>query len=172
MQQEYAHLELSATVNLAVPMEYVEETIAIAWAEICPIPGVPDGVLGVIDRGGKLLWVVELADFLSDILGLSAIARSHGDELTVGILCNSPREEKRQGDDRPPLVRQVGIAIGAFRGTLSVNPDEFQPIPPQWAPAIASLISQVAWVNPPNSPRMFPLGVLDIPAFFHALNPQ
>lgn len=183
MLKDYLHIQLSRCVQLAVPVEHIEQVMTLPRVQICPIPGVPSAVLGVVDRGSKLLWVLELTDFLSDVLGLSPTPGSMKEELTVVVIRSAPKSNVEDSNHSASNANQaiaipkelpishLACAIAAERGTVSLNPAQFKPIPSRLAPLIGSVLSSVAWVKLPNtaSVSLSPLGLLDVKAVFDAL---
>jgi chemotaxis signal transduction protein len=71
--KDYLGFQVKNSVRLVVPADWVVETIALNCHEICPIPGVTDGILGAIDYQGQLVWVIDLGDYLSHLLGLASV---------------------------------------------------------------------------------------------------
>ncbi|AFY37106.1 CheW protein [[Leptolyngbya] sp. PCC 7376] len=50
---------LSQTL-LLIPLSDIAEIITVQQREICPLPGVPQGVTGVLNLRGQLIWTMDL----------------------------------------------------------------------------------------------------------------
>ena len=46
--------------RLLIPLGDIAEIITVERREICPLPGVPRGVAGVLNLRGQLIWVMDL----------------------------------------------------------------------------------------------------------------
>ncbi len=64
MTQDYFRVRVSGSVRVALPLKNIETVLQIDRQLICPIPGVPSGLLGVVNRRGILTWVLDLGHFL------------------------------------------------------------------------------------------------------------
>ncbi|NJN73886.1 MAG: chemotaxis protein CheW [Limnothrix sp. RL_2_0] len=49
-----------AQTRLLIPLGDIAEIITVERREICPLPGVPKGVTGVLNLRGQLIWVMDL----------------------------------------------------------------------------------------------------------------
>lgn len=49
-----------AQTRLLIPLGDIAEIITVERREICPLPGVPQGVMGVLNLRGQLIWVMDL----------------------------------------------------------------------------------------------------------------
>jgi len=61
---DYFIVDLVQEKKVAIPLNQVQEVININYGDICPIPGVNDSLLGVINHRGNFLWILELSRFL------------------------------------------------------------------------------------------------------------
>lgn len=176
MLREYAHLQLSQTVQLALPMELVVGSIAVSRTQICPIPGVANAILGVVNRGGKLVWVLDLADFLAELLTLESrspsINPSSTSELTLVVIrdrplanpANSdPSTSTRWLDFEDPHSHHLAWVVPFPPEPLTLNPTAFQPIPQPWASLLSAAIARVAWLDSRA------IALLNVSAIFDAL---
>jgi twitching motility protein PilI len=165
MLREYAHLKLSPKVQVALPLEQVGDEMSLFRTQICPIPGVPEAVLGVVHTGGKLLWVIDLADFLAEVLGLMRRSHPLRDELTLVLIRQGLPSEQ---DPLTPLACVVGSRLPAF----TLNPAHFHPIPDPWKALLGPLFSGLTWIEPatPSASNRFPVGLLQVSALFEALS--
>lgn len=49
-----------AQTRLLIPLGDIAEIITVERQEICPLPGLPQGVIGVLNLRGQLIWVMDL----------------------------------------------------------------------------------------------------------------
>lgn len=167
----YAGLQLSPKVQVVVPMAQVVEEIARSRRQICPIPGVSEAILGVVNTGGKLLWVIDLADFLTEVLGLTRRSHSRGDELTLVVIRQDPTPEPDPQEEES-TVTPLACVVCDRLVTLTLNSTHFTPIPEPWKSLLRPLFSGLIWISPPSdaAPRRFPVGLLQVSALFDALS--
>jgi positive phototaxis protein PixI len=64
----YLQLELTQRIPAVLPMEHAQEALVVAVDTLTPIPNMPAGVLGLLNRRSRIFWVVDL----SQVLGLAA----------------------------------------------------------------------------------------------------
>lgn len=108
MINDYFCCQLRQSVNVLFPLESTEEVISLTYEEICPVPGVSDSLIGVVNQRGKLLWVLELSDLLQ-IEPDKKIRRSP-DTLTLLVLSDSHNSEQ-----------QVGCVISHLEGIIPID---------------------------------------------------
>lgn len=171
MLRTYAGLQLSPKVQVMVPREQVVEEIAILRRQICPIPGVPEAILGVVNTGGKLLWVIDLADFMTEVLGLSARSPSRVDELILVVIRKDPTSENDPEEEESTIISLACVVCDRLV-TLPLNSTQMTPIPDPWKPLLRPLFSGLIWIAPPTdaAARRFPVGLLQISALFDCLS--
>lgn len=170
MLRTYAGLQLSPKVQVMVPIEQVVEEITLSRRQICPIPGVPEAILGVVNTGGKLLWVIDLADFLTEVLGLTRRSPSRVDELTLVVIRKDPTPEPDPQEEES-TVTPLACVVGDRLAPLTLNSTHFTPVPDPWRPLLRPLFSGLIWITPPRDTagRRFPVGLLQVSALFDAL---
>lgn len=156
--QDYFCIQLRQSARLAVPLASVAEVMTVGWEEICPMPGVTPALLGVVNQHGQLLWVLELADLLTELLGLNPSPINYGkwNRLTLLAIC-SPNNTN--GETSPRL----GCVVSALKGIVSLNSEEFKPIPASFSPAFSSFLSGFVEVED------YPVAILNVSAVFAAL---
>ncbi|WP_254565102.1 chemotaxis protein CheW [Oscillatoria sp. HE19RPO] len=171
MLRTYAGLQLSPKVQVMVPIEQVIEEITLSRRQICPIPGVPEAILGVVNTGGKLLWVIDLADFLTEVLGLTRRSPSRVDELTLVVIRKDPTPEPDPQEEES-TVTPLACLVCDRLATLTLNSTQLTPIPDPWRPLLRPLFSGLIWIAPPSdaAARRFPVGLLQVSALFDALS--
>lgn len=107
MMQEYFAIELSDSVRLALPLEDMETVTRVEHSEICPIPGVAQFWLGVVNQGGSLLWVLDSSRFWH----LSSFAYRQGQSVTMVVL-----KHQVQGTQR-----RVGLIVRKLEGLVILS---------------------------------------------------
>ena len=108
MITDYFCCQLRQSVKVLFPLESTEEVISLTYEEICPVPGVSDSLIGVVNQRGKLLWVLELSDLLQ--IEPDKKSRRSPDTLTLLVLSNSHNSEQ-----------QVGCVISHLEGIIPVD---------------------------------------------------
>lgn len=68
---DYFIVELNDNQKIAIPLDKVQEVMSINYGDICPIPGVKDGLLGVVNQRGNLLWLLDLSQLLLGVQSLT-----------------------------------------------------------------------------------------------------
>lgn len=155
MLSEYFHIQLQPNTEILIPLEHTVGALALSREQICPIPGIPPAVLGVLNHGGKLLWAIQL----SDLLGISQSGKNIKSpyNLTLVILtAKTSRTTVEQAE------RQVGCVVSALKGIVLLNPKQFKPVPAQ-SPILASFLSGMTQID------RSVVSVLNINAVFTAL---
>jgi twitching motility protein PilI len=155
MLTEYFHIQLSPATELLLPLDYTTGVVTLTLEQICPIPGVAPNLLGVANQGGRLLWVLDL----SDLLGLvSSVRKTHAKtNLTLVVLNGSDRAAREQD------LRQVGCVVSLLKGIVSLDPEQIQPLPGEFPPALKLYGTGVARIEQPVT-------VLNVNAIFTALS--
>lgn len=151
MVVDYFQLELPRGVRVAVPVAAMVEVADCRRAQLCPLPGLPRVLLGVLNQRGRLLWVLDLAQLLQVAPAATAPPRPQ-DKLTVAIL----------GDPAGRGVR-LGCTVAALRGIVTLTGD-LQPPPVALAPGIRSLLAGMGEVDGAL------LAVLNVEALLAALH--
>ncbi|MEN9218283.1 MAG: chemotaxis protein CheW [Gloeomargarita sp. DG_2_bins_126] len=105
-------VRLGENVRLALPANSVREVAQVAWGDVCPLPGVPAALLGVVNRSGQLGWVLDLGLFL----GLPGVAKEPL-PLTVVVVTGGNR--------------RLALAVTALEGIFTVAQPQPLPLPQQ-----------------------------------------
>ncbi|NJL82917.1 MAG: chemotaxis protein CheW [Chloroflexaceae bacterium] len=79
------------TVSLLIPLGQAKEVLTLARAQVSPIPGVHGALLGVANHRGRLLWVLQLAQFLKLPIATTAQRRPQ-EKLTAVLLSLEERQ--------------------------------------------------------------------------------
>ncbi len=160
MLEDYFYIQLRQSVRLALPVENVAEVITLTGSDICPIPGVASALLGVVNQRGQLLWVVELADLLSDVLCLAPAPLRYRsrEQLTLVVLCANPGNATTSG-----AAPRLACVVSALKGVVPLDKAKFKPIPASFSQAFSSFLSGLAEIE------QLSVAVLNVSAVFAAL---
>jgi twitching motility protein PilI len=160
MNEEYFCIQLRQSTQLVLPLKRVAEVISLTWGDICPIPGVPSALLGVVNQRGQLLWVLELGDLLSDLLGLvpSPISYKKWDSLKLVVL--TPHSSEGMWEVSTP---QLGCVVAELKGIVNIDSSTFKPIPSSFSPTFSSFFLGMTQVE------RSPMALLNVSAIFSAL---
>lgn len=128
MLTDYFHVQLRQAMEVVLPLDSAVEVMTLNQKEICPIPGVSPALLGVVNQRGKLLWVLQLSDFLG--LAKSPKQVQLQDNLTL-LVVTSGREY------------QLACVVSALKGIVTLNSTKFKPVSARLAPTLGSFLSGV-----------------------------
>ncbi|MBK4732190.1 chemotaxis protein CheW [Oxynema sp. CENA135] len=186
---EYVEIRLSTQVRLGIPQDHLVEMTTLNRKQICPIPGVLPSLFGVVKQSGKLLWILDLAQFLSDRLGVSPASCPIGETFPVAIVGDTPQEKRRPASDASDNdldrfnCRYLACVVAGIGATHCLNRDEIRPLTsPEFSQVLdptqigvfKTLFSGIAWVEAgdgePVASRS-PLALLDVGALLDALQP-
>ena len=90
---------------LLIPLSDIAEIITVQQREICPLPGVPQGVTGVLNLRGQLVWTMDLRLFNQ---GWSGAARKNPQAKSTLVLVGS-----EQG--------QIGCSVESLMGITTCH---------------------------------------------------
>ncbi|QIZ71704.1 chemotaxis protein CheW [Oxynema aestuarii] len=187
---EYVEIRLSTQVRLGIPQDCLVEMTTLNRQQICPIPGVLPSLFGVVKQSGKLLWVLDLAQFLSDRLGVSPASCPIGESFPVAIIgerLGSAQENRRPASDASDNDldrfnrRDLACVVAGIGATHRLDPDEIRPLTspefsqvldPTQIGVLKTLFSGIAWVEAGDGgsdASRSPLALLDVGALLDAL---
>lgn len=136
---DYFHVDLRQSVTVLLPLDSTVEVITLNMGQICPIPGTPPAVLGVVNQRGRLLWVLDL----SDLLGLAPPPkRLQSQQRLTLVVVTASSANSTIGQAEP----QLGCVVSALKGIVLLEPAEFKPVP-AIIPQIALFSSGVAEIE-------------------------
>ena len=118
MLKEYFYIQLSAW-GVLIPLEHTAGVLTLSQTQICPIPGIPPAILGVVNQRGKLLWVLELSNLLGIAQEAKIIPR---DNLTLVVLTANENTTES-------LSRQVGCVVSVPKEIVVLDSLQFKPVP-------------------------------------------
>lgn len=155
MLSEYFHIQLQPNTELLIPLEHTGGAIALPVEQICPIPGIPPAVLGVVNQRGKLLWVIQLSSLLG--LGQSNTSLRAQYNLTLLVLSATSRTTGEQES------RQIGCVVSTLKEIIFLDSKHFKPVAAK-SPIFGSFLSGMAQID-----RSL-VSVLNVNAVFTALS--
>ncbi len=149
MAQEFFHIELTKSIQIAVPLFQTAEVLTVEPIDLCPIPGVVPALAGVVNQRGRLLWVVDLEQLLGlKPVGASKLQRSPA--LVISL--QTDMEDFRVAC----LTRQL-------RGIIACPESDISPVPSRLEQRMQQFFS--AWLRPPG----YSLLKLDVEALLAAI---
>lgn len=105
-----------ARTKLLVPLQNIIEIVTIQRQDICPLPGVAAGILGVTNQRGQLVWILDLGGIGEGFAGLKRL--NPQEKLTIMLL------QEAQG--------QVGCVVAQLQGIVSLDLKQWRGIETQW----------------------------------------
>jgi positive phototaxis protein PixI len=60
----YIKIDFAADAPALLPMQYVQEVLALPSHRLTPMPNMAPGVLGLMNRRSRVLWVLDLAHLM------------------------------------------------------------------------------------------------------------
>ncbi len=140
--QEYFAVRLGEQVRLALPVEWVQEVAQIPLAAICPLPGVPAALLGVVSRSGQLCWVLDVGAFLS-LPGTTL--SEHLPLTTVVVIVGN---------------RRLAWVVTALEGIFTADHPQVRPLPQQLQPRYQELFQGLVYRQGKALALLLPTAVL------------
>jgi twitching motility protein PilI len=116
MNADYLQVGLSKNNSLLIPTSNAVEVISRKRSDICPIPGLLSSLLGVVNQRGRLLWILDLANFLG--LAEERDRRLDREEVTIVVLV---KERERVLEERQPTI---GCLVAGLQEMVSLD-EEF-----------------------------------------------
>ncbi|MEN9216576.1 MAG: chemotaxis protein CheW [Gloeomargarita sp. HHBFW_bins_162] len=125
---EYFAVQVGDKVRLALPAAQVQAVAQITPQDVCPMPGVPGALVGVVNRLGQLYWVLDLGEFLG-LTGLAAGEYRPFTTVVVGV-----------GN------RRLALVVTALEGIFTPEHPQVLPLPQQLQRRYRELLSGlVSW---------------------------
>lgn len=109
--------ELLAQTKLLVPLGDMAEIITVQRREICPLPGVPRGVAGVLNLRGQLIWVTDLRMVQPRQQGTQQQSLNPQEKVTIVLI------QSDQG--------QIGCLVATLQGITTGVPSELLTVTPK-----------------------------------------
>ncbi|MDX2271405.1 MAG: chemotaxis protein CheW [Cyanobacteriota bacterium] len=174
-EQEYFGVRVAGLVRLALPLTDVQSVLRIGSQEICPIPGIPAHVLGVINQRGALVWVLDLSQFLE----LAQRPTPSGSSFLAVVL---QMRGQAASEEHHHLYR-VACLVSELEGIHRLDEQRFDPLPQELRPAWREIfrglsLQTLSPASPKGSKKTAPpsalppkvrVAVLHPPALFRTL---
>lgn len=139
MLTDYFHVQLRQGMEVVLPLDSAVEVITLNQKEICPIPGVSPALLGVVNQRGKLLWVLQLSDFL----GLAKSPKQRlQDNLILLVVTTESANSSAIGREC-----QLACVVSALKGIVTLNSIKIKPVSAKLAPNLGSFLSGVTEIE-------------------------
>lgn len=139
MLTDYFHVQLRQEMEVVLPLDSAVEVITLNQKEICPIPGVSPALLGVVNQRGKLLWVLQLSDFL----GLAKSPKQRLQDNLI-LLVVTPESANSSAIGREC---QLACVVSALKGIVTLNSIKIKPVSARLAPNLGSFLSGVTEIE-------------------------
>lgn len=137
----YLNFALEPGVPAAFALSTIQEVVSVASQRLAAIPNMPLGMLGLIGRRGRALWIVDLPV----ILGLSPQAIVARQRLTVAVarVPTSAAVQSHVGQTRSEFL--LGLVIPQLRGTIRFPSEAIYSMTPgdrhaHWAPLLRGCV--------------------------------
>ena len=139
MLTDYFHVQLRQGMEVVLPLDSAVEVLTLNPKEICPIPGVSPALLGVVNQRGKLLWVLQLSDFL----GLAKSPKQRlQDNLILLVVTTESANSSAIGREC-----QLACVVSALKGIVTLNSIKIKPVSARLAPNLGSFLSGVTEIE-------------------------
>jgi len=110
-ERKFLRFQLHLDNNLLIAVDYIQEILRLAIAQILPVPDMPEAVLGIYNWRGEMLWLVDL----NALLGLTPIW-ALADEALASLNAIVLRVEERN----------LGLVVQQVDGIESYAPQALQ----------------------------------------------
>lgn len=114
--EQFLRIRLSSELTIAVPLNWVEETLLVSPQWITPIPNMPSHVLGLMSAKGHVLWGVNLAQLLK--LPIVLAPSQYYEVVVIRTLSEDITKDAANPDDVLFLGLVVPKILGSVRFTL------------------------------------------------------
>ncbi len=116
----FLKFQLDTTLQAAISLERVVETLQIPAASVTPIPNMPVSTLGLMSTKGRVFWAVDLVKLLEMP---SPLRRSRRYEVIIVRALPVNNMARPSGIDTEEELL-LGLVVSHIRGTLRLNPDD------------------------------------------------
>jgi twitching motility protein PilI len=154
MLVDYFHVKLRQSIAALLPLSATVEVISVPKRDIYPIPGVNPALLGVINHYGRLLWVLELSDFL----GLPTSFSDSSETFTLVVLKGKSHDYAASA-----IERQFACVVARLEEITSLDPTQFESV------VIPELFAAQSFLVETTTLDTTPIAVLDVESVFARL---
>jgi twitching motility protein PilI len=145
--EPYLKWQLASEIPAVVPLKDAQEVLILPASRLTPLPNMPDGVLGLFNRRGRVFWLVDLAQILQLTPLESTLQQYNITIVRIGPVSLGLAVEKIQGVIRltaeaiqPPRDR-VDLHLTPYLQGCVIQPKE-----------VVLVLDSQAIVNSPNLP--------------------
>lgn len=118
MNQEYFTVDLSASIQLGLPLADMAQVIQFEQKDICLVPGVAPCWYGVVNFKGSLLWVLDTDRFFDLDVNREVTNDRLNSKLTSVLLTHQIKGTQRR----------VAIVVQKLQGLLTVEASKLKPL--------------------------------------------
>ena len=118
MNQEYFAVELSASIQLGLPLVDMGTVVQFEQKDICLVPGVAPFWYGVVNFKGSLLWVLDIDRFFNLKANLDFTSERSNSKLTSVLLTHQIKGTQRR----------VALVVQKLQGLLTVESSKLKPL--------------------------------------------
>ncbi len=119
----FLRFELGNSVNAAISLERIVETLRLPSQNITPMPNMPACTLGLMENQGKVFWAVDLAH----ALGLSqGAARTREYEIIIIEALPLDNSTTAAANSANGETLLLGLAVAKIRSTLRLDSNEIE----------------------------------------------
>ncbi len=155
MLVDYFHVKLRQSIAALLPLNTTVEVTSVSKRDICLIPGANPALLGVINHHGRLLWVLDLSDFL----GIPELqTEKPAETLTLVVL-----KPKAHAHLSAAIERQVACVVSGLQEIVSLHPHEFE------STLIPELSGGKSFLTETVLVKNLPMAILDVESVFARL---
>ena len=118
MDREYFAVELSASIQLGLPLVDMKTVVQFEQKDICLVPGVAPFWYGVVNFKGSLLWVLDSDRFFNLKTNSNATSDRFGLKLTSVLLTHQIEGTQRR----------TALVVQKLQGLLTIEPSKLKPL--------------------------------------------
>ncbi len=155
--QDYFQVRLGDSLRLALPMSAIETVLQVNPQQICPIPGLPSWLLGVVNRRGILTWVLNLSQFLD----VTVPTPRSGKDIPAVVVTMTIATTPAQGE---ASQRSIACLVGELSGVFT--PTTITQFSKPLKPKLRALFSGV------TQHQGRPIALVDPAALLHSIHTQ
>lgn len=120
-EEAYLSFQLTDSFLAAFAMRDVHEVAVVPLGQITPMFNLPPDVLGLLTRRSRILWTVDLSQWLC---GQPMAATTSSKQLSVAVVRVTPDQGLKQPlEDRALL----GLVVQRVNGYIQISPGSVQP---------------------------------------------
>ena len=118
MNQEYFTVELSASIQLGLPLVDMKTVVQFEQKDICLVPGVAPFWYGVVNFKGSLLWLLDTDSFFNLKVNPNTTSDRFNSKLTSVLLTHQIKETQRR----------AALVVQKLQGLVTVESSKLKPL--------------------------------------------